>query len=71
MFAKVDVKGPNAHPLFRFLTGQAKGFLSEDIKWNFTKFLINKRGEVVDRFAPMTSPKKLEKQIERLLDETV
>ena len=52
MFAKVDVKGAEAHVLFRYLTNNSKGVLGNGIKWNFTKFLINKKGEVVARFAP-------------------
>lgn len=68
MFEKVDVKGDNAHPLFKFLTSEAPGLLgSEIIKWNFTKFLINKEGQVVDRFAPKTAPEKLEADVAKLL----
>ena len=67
MFAKVDVKGADAHPLFQFLTTEKKGFLSEGIKWNFTKFLIDKDGRVVDRYAPQTSPMKMELDIQKLL----
>ena len=56
MFAKVDVNGPNAHPLFVALKKQAKGILgSEAIKWNFTKFLIGRNGDVLQRYAPTTS----------------
>ena len=68
MFAKVDVKGPEAHAIFRFLTREAKGVLgSQNIKWNFTKFLINQKGEVVKRYAPITKPEKIAKDIQRLL----
>lgn len=68
MFAKVDVKGDHADPLFTYLTNQAPGLLgSKGIKWNFTKFLVNKEGEVVKRFAPQTSPADLEKEIEGLI----
>ncbi|KHD86901.1 glutathione peroxidase [Heyndrickxia ginsengihumi] len=68
LFAKVDVKGPNAHPLYTYLTEQEKGLLgSKAIKWNFTKFLINRNGEVVARFAPSTKPEQLKQDIERLL----
>lgn len=57
MFAKVDVKGAHAHPLFTYLTEQAPGLLgSKGIKWNFTKFLVNRQGEVVKRYAPQTAP---------------
>ncbi|MDO6450623.1 glutathione peroxidase [Oceanobacillus profundus] len=67
MFSKVDVKGENAHPLFSYLTSEKKGLLTEQIKWNFTKFLIDKNGQVVERFAPQKKPATLEKQIEALL----
>ncbi|MBO0991845.1 glutathione peroxidase [Bacillus sp. SD088] len=67
MFSKIDVKGENAHPLFVYLTKEAKGMVTNQIKWNFTKFLIDKNGEVVDRFAPQTKPESLEKEIEKLL----
>lgn len=67
MFSKVDVKGDNAHPLFNYLTKEQKGLLTEDIKWNFTKFLVDKNGEVVDRFSPQKEPTKLKKDIEKLL----
>ena len=67
MFEKIDVNGENAHPLYNFLKANAKGILSSKIKWNFTKFLIDKDGNVVDRFAPATSPKKIRKDVEKLL----
>ena len=66
-FSKIEVNGENAEPLYKFLKGEKKGMLNSDIKWNFTKFLVNKNGEVVDRFAPTTTPDKLEKKIEELL----
>lgn len=69
MFAKIDVKGPQASPLFSFLSSQKKGFLTEGIKWNFTKFLVNQQGEVVERFAPQTPPEKIRKSIEELISE--
>ncbi|GGK28445.1 glutathione peroxidase [Caldalkalibacillus thermarum] len=69
MFAKVKVKGPEAHPLFQYLTSQAKGILSDEIKWNFTKFLADKNGQVVKRYAPTTAPEKIAPDIERLLEE--
>ena len=71
LFSKVKVKGADAHPLFRYLTDKAPGLFGKEIKWNFTKFLINRRGEVVKRYAPQTSPKHLAKAIERLLEEKV
>ncbi|AEN90178.1 MULTISPECIES: glutathione peroxidase [Priestia] len=68
MFAKVDVKGEHAHPLFTYLTEQAPGLLgSKAIKWNFTKFLVNRQGEVVKRYAPQTAPKDIQKDIKELL----
>ncbi len=68
LFAKIDVNGENTHPLYGFLKKSAKGLLgSEKIKWNFTKFLINKDGEVLERFAPQTKPSSLKKKIKNLL----
>ncbi|HUE64278.1 MAG TPA: glutathione peroxidase [Rhizomicrobium sp.] len=68
MFAKVDVKGPNAHPLFQYLTQARPGILgTEAIKWNFTKFLIDRSGEPVTRYAPQTKPEELEAPIRKLL----
>jgi len=68
LFSKIDVNGDNAHPLFDFLKTQAPGVLgSKGIKWNFTKFLINKEGDVVKRYAPTTKPEAIEADIEKLL----
>ena len=68
MFAKVDVKGPVAHAIFRFLTREAKGVLgSQNIKWNFTKFLVGRNGEVLGRYAPTTKPEALGADIEKAL----
>jgi glutathione peroxidase len=68
MCAKIDVNGANAHPLYKFLTAEKKGiFGTEAIKWNFTKFLIDKDGEVVGRYAPQTKPDEIAKPIEKLL----
>ena len=68
MFAKVDVNGDAAHPLFKALKTAAPGLLgSEAIKWNFTKFLVDRHGNVVDRFAPTTKPEDIAKDIETLL----
>jgi glutathione peroxidase len=68
LFGKIDVNGEQAHPLFKFLKGEAKGVLgTEPVKWNFTKFLVGRSGEVAGRFAPTTTPKDLEKEIEALL----
>ena len=67
MFMKVDVNGPHAHPLFRFLKSQKKGLLgTEAIKWNFTKFLVDEHGRVIARFGPRETPQHLEPQIERV-----
>jgi glutathione peroxidase len=63
MFAKVNVKGDDVAPLFKFLTSEKKGLLTNGVKWNFTKFLVNKEGVVIDRFAPQTSPLKIQKKI--------
>ncbi|MEO0318814.1 MAG: hypothetical protein RL404_2491 [Pseudomonadota bacterium] len=69
LFDKVDVNGPNAHPLFVHLKQQAPGILGTDgIKWNFTKFLVARDGKVVARFAPTTSPAALDGDIRGLLD---
>jgi glutathione peroxidase len=67
MFAKVNVKGPEAHVIFRYLTNNSKGVLGSGIKWNFTKFLIGKDGKVVNRYAPTTKPETLEDDIEKAL----
>lgn len=68
MFGKVEVNGPDAHPLFRFLKSERPGlFGSSKIKWNFTKFLVDRRGEVVARYSPRTSPASLVPAIEKLL----
>jgi glutathione peroxidase len=68
VFAKIDVNGAGAAPLFRHLKKEAKGVLgSEAIKWNFTKFLVDRSGNVVERYAPTTAPDAIEKDIERLL----
>jgi glutathione peroxidase len=68
MFAKVEVNGANAHPLFKHLKGAKAGLLgSEGIKWNFTKFLVDRDGAVVERYAPTTKPEDLRGAIEALL----
>lgn len=66
-FEKVDVNGENESPLFTYLKSQQKGILGGAIKWNFTKFLVDRNGNVTDRFAPSTKPKKIEEKIEELL----
>jgi glutathione peroxidase len=67
LFAKVDVNGDEAHPLFAWLRKEKSGLLGGAIKWNFTKFLIGRDGAVVDRFGPTTKPEKIGADIERLL----
>lgn len=67
LFAKIDVNGKNESPLFTYLKQEKKGILGSNIKWNFTKFLINREGEVVARFAPTDAPAKIEKHIVELL----
>ncbi len=67
MFAKIDVNGDNAHPLFRYLKREKSGLLGSSIKWNFTKFLVDRSGQVVARHAPITTPESLRKEIEALL----
>ena len=68
MFAKIDVNGPNTHPIYKHLKKAAPGLLgSESIKWNFTKFLVDRDGRVVERFAPTIRPEQLKPAIEKLL----
>lgn len=67
MFQKIEVNGENEHPLYHYLKGQAHGTFGNDIKWNFTKFLIDREGQVVGRFAPIKKPESLEKEIEKYL----
>jgi len=67
MFDKIDVNGKNAHPIFKYLKKELPGTLGGRIKWNFTKFLVDKNGKPVKRFAPSTKPEKLIKDIQSLL----
>ena len=68
LFAKIDVNGPSAHPLYKWLTDEARGILgSRAIKWNFTKFLVDREGRVAERFAPTTPPEAIRPRIEALL----
>jgi len=68
LFAKIEVNGDNAHPLYRYLKKEQKGVLgTEAIKWNFTKFLIDKQGNVVKRYAPTDKPESIEKDIAAVL----
>jgi glutathione peroxidase len=68
LFAKVDVNGPDASPLYQFLKQEKPGLLgTEAIKWNFTKFLVNREGQVIKRYAPTDSPEKIQKDLEKLV----
>ncbi|MFY0638729.1 glutathione peroxidase [Maricaulis maris] len=68
MFEKIQVNGPDAHPLYDWLKSQAKGLMgSTSIKWNFTKFLVDREGRVVKRFGPQDTPEKIRGEIEALL----
>ena len=68
IFGKIDVNGANAHPIYRFLTDARRGFFgTRRIKWNFTKFLVDREGNVVGRYAPSTEPAKLRDMIDLLL----
>ena len=67
-FAKIDVNGENEEPLYTFLKGAKKGLLNSNIKWNFTKFLVDKEGNVVERYASTVTPEKIEKKIVELLE---
>ena len=67
MFQKIKVNGGDTHPLFKFLKHEAKGTMGSGIKWNFTKFLIDRDGHVIDRFAPTTDPKEMTEAIKNLL----
>ena len=68
IFAKITVNGPKAHPLYRYLTRSKRGILgTPGIKWNFTKFLVDRDGKPVARYAPQTKPEELEKPIRKLL----
>ena len=67
LFSKIDVNGPNAHPVFQFLKSEKGGLLGDKIKWNFTKFLVDKEGNVIDRYAPQTIPARIAGDVEKLL----
>ena len=67
MFSKIDVNGFDAHPLYNYLKKEKSGLLGPSIKWNFTKFLVDREGRVVARHAPTTAPEGLKKEIEALL----
>ncbi|WP_227937970.1 glutathione peroxidase [Alkalihalobacillus deserti] len=67
LFTRINVNGKDAHPLYKYLKKAKKGLLSSEIKWNFTKFLIDKDGQVVERYGPNVEPKKIEDDIKRLI----
>lgn len=67
MFSKINVNGDDTHPLYVYLKDNSDGFLTDAIKWNFTKFLVDKNGKVIKRYAPSTPPKDIEKDIKSLL----
>jgi len=67
LFSKIEVNGEDAHPLFKFLKSEKGGLLGDSIKWNFTKFLVDKKGNVIERYAPTTHPTAIEAQIEKAL----
>lgn len=67
MFSKIEVNGDNQSPLYKYLKEQQGGLIVSTIKWNFTKFLINKKGEVIDRYSPITKPLSIKQDIEKIL----
>ena len=67
LFSKIEVNGEEAHPVFKFLKSEQGGLLGDSIKWNFTKFLVDKKGTVIERYSPTTPPSAIEPQIEKLL----
>ena len=66
-FAKIEVNGDNAHPLYKWLKEQKGGVMGSNIKWNFTKFLVDREGNVVDRFGSATTPEKIDSKVKELL----
>nr|WP_321406625.1 glutathione peroxidase [uncultured Carboxylicivirga sp.] len=68
MFSKIDVNGDEAHPLYKYLKSELKGTFGNKIKWNFTKFLVDKNGKPLKRFAPTTKPEKIEKYLDGILN---
>ena len=67
MFEKIKVRGNDAHPLFKYLTKQAPGWFGDAVKWNFTKFLVDRQGKVINRYAPTTNPREIAPDIEKLI----
>lgn len=68
LFKKIEVNGDNTHPVFEYLKKNAPGLLGERIQWNFTKFLVDGQGKVIKRYAPTTTPEKIESDIKELLE---
>jgi glutathione peroxidase len=68
MFSKIDVNGENAHEIYKYLKSELRGLFSSKIKWNFTKFLIDKDGQPIERFSPFTKPEKIDKYLEKHLN---
>lgn len=67
MFSKIDVNGDDAHPLYKYLRSELKGFLTSKVKWNFTKFLIDPNGKPLKRFSPVTKPEKIEAYLQKIM----
>jgi glutathione peroxidase len=67
LFSKIDVNGDNTHPVYKFLKSEKGGLIGDSIKWNFTKFLVDKEGNVVERYAPTTPPERIGPDVEKLL----
>ena len=67
LMSKIEVNGEGAHPIYKYLKSQTSGLLGRSIKWNFTKFLISRKGNIIERFSPMTTPASLEAKIQSLL----
>jgi glutathione peroxidase len=68
MFAKIDVNGENAHAIYKYLKKELRGLFGSRIKWNFTKFLIDRSGKPIKRFSPLTKPEKIDKYLNKLLN---
>ena len=68
LFEKTEVNGKNAHPIYKYLKQELRGSLGRPIRWNFTKFLLDREGKPIKRFAPNTTPESIESHIVRLLD---
>jgi glutathione peroxidase len=68
MFAKVDVNGESAHPIFKYLKKELNGTFGNKVKWNFTKFLIDTNGKPLKRFSPLTKPEKIDKYIKNIVN---